>query len=139
MNIKLTAQRTVGKSTDVSISFSEIKNDGFALVSSRRIENSRGEEGVVFHIKNTALTTIDQAGTEKISFNCNLEFETDTIRVFYWNDEGSLTDNLQCFIDFLETNRLNQVAVREFYCSSTIKSKSIPRQAGNGGVIGITR
>lgn len=139
MKIQLTAKRTSRNNADVSITFSDIINDGYSLKSARRVENSKGEEGVVFHFNNIGKNEIHRTGTDTLLLNANLEFKTKKIRVMYWNDESSLNSNLNCFIDFMETHGLKDSAPDDITCleSNHIKSVNIPRQAGNGGVVRI--
>ena len=139
MKIELTAQRTNGNHTDVSITFSDIINNGYSLKSARRIENSKEEEGIVFHFNNKDKNRIDRLGTDTLPLTANLEFKTDKIRVMYWNDESGLNSNLDCFIAFMETHGLKDGAPDDITCLESIhlKSVNIPRQAGNGGVVRI--
>jgi hypothetical protein len=60
--------------------------------------------------------------------------------VFYWNDSEDLRNNLDCFIKFLDDHGLDEtVANGNFPCPKlATKAIAIPRQAGNGGVVGIT-
>lgn len=139
MNITLTATRINNGDTDVSISFSEIRNDHFRLVKAEKIANTKNEIGVIFHIKNDNRTIIDRTGTETMSFNAKININTNKIRIFYWNDGGLLSTDIGCFRDFLELNGLDEnIPLGDFICvKSSTKSINIPRQSGNGGVIGI--
>jgi hypothetical protein len=141
MDIKLNAYRINNTETTVFISFSQIKNDNFQLVGRDTVTNSKGHIGVVFHLKNENGTTIQDAGNDSISFKADFKLDTNTIRVFYWNDEGNLADNLQCFRNFMEENDLKtDVKIGDFDCQiteSNNKAIIIPRQSGNGGVLGI--
>lgn len=140
MKINLNATRINNGDTDVSISFSEIRNDHFRLVKTEKIENTKNEVGVIFQITNDSRTTIDRAGTDTMSFKAKFDINTNKIRVFYWNDGGLLSTDIDCFRDFLELNGLDEnIPIGDFSCEkSSTKSIHIPRQAGNGGVLGIT-
>lgn len=138
MNIALTACRLEKRDTVVTISFSDTENDTFKYVDKHLITNSNGEEGVIFHVKNDCATEMDTSGRGNLLFSENFTITTDKIRVFYWNDSGSLADNLDCFIKFMEDYGLKDVPREVFICPlPEDKAKTIPRQAGNGGVVGI--
>jgi hypothetical protein len=138
MNTILAAYRINGKETTVFISFSLITNNGLKSIESRSITNSKGEIGVIFHIQNDSQTRLN-AGTDTVSFKADFKIDTDRIRVFYWNDTDALSDNLSCFEDFLEKNGLDENVLHgDFDCpKSNNKAILIPRQSGNGGVLGI--
>lgn len=138
MNIKLNAYRINQTDTTVFITFSQIIKDGLIAMNSKKIINKNGEIGVVFHIKNDSQTEIS-SGTETLSFKADFDIETEKVRVFYWNDSDSLSDNIYCFEEFLEQHGVDE-RVPEGYIpceKSQNKAKDIPRQAGNGGVVGI--
>lgn len=138
MTISLNAYRINKNETTVFISFSQITNDGLNSVEARSIKNSKGEIGIIFHIQNNSRTRLN-LGTNTVSFKADFKIDTDQIRVFYWNDSDSLSDNLQCFQDFLEKYGMDDKAPNgDFDCpKSNNKANLIPRQGGNGGVLGI--
>lgn len=138
MTIALTACRLEKKDTVVTISFSDTKKDTFKYVDKHLITNSNGEEGVIFHIKNDDGTEMETSGSGNLLFSENFTVTTNEIRVFYWNDSGLLVENLECFREFLEEHGLRDVPSEVFICPlSEDKTKTIPRQAGNGGVVRI--
>ena len=137
MNINLNAFRINSKETTVFITFSQIKNDGLDYVKSAQITNSNREIGVIFHVKNKSQTDIT-SGTETLSFKADFDIDTDSIRVFYWNDSDSLSDNIYCFEEFLKAHGLDERAPEIVNCPQRDnKSKNIPREARNGGVLRI--
>lgn len=138
MSIALNAYRINKKETTVFISFSNIKDENFKLFETAIIKNSKEECGVIFHIKHPSKEPTE-LGNDTVSFKADFEINTDIIRVFYWIDEDLIANNIKCFQDFLEKNGLDPNALEDLGCQKlTIKSKNIPRQSGNGGVIGIT-
>ena len=138
MNITLKAFRINSSETTVFMSLSQITNKEFKSIDFKTITNSKGEIGVIFHVQNSTKDII-VSGRDTISFKANFEIEVDTIRVFYWNDSDALSDNLNCFEYFLEKHGLDEKApVGDFGCTkSKNKAMLIPRQASNGGVLGI--
>ena len=137
MNINLSSFRINNKETTVIITFSQITQDGLDYVKSAQITNLNGEIGVIFHVNNNSQTDIT-SGTETISFKADFDIDTTDIRVFYWNDSDSLSDNLYCFEEFLEEYGLDENAPEIVSCSQKDhKSKDIPREAKNGGVLRI--
>ena len=138
MNISLNAFRINQNDTTVYMSFSQITNNELKCIDFKTITNSKGEIGVIFHIQNSTKDVIT-SGRDSVSFKANIEIEMDVIRVFYWNDSDPLFDNLNCFEDFLEKYGLDEKApVGDFDCTkSKNKAMLIPRQASNGGVLGI--
>ena len=81
---------------------------------------------------------METSGNGNLLFSENFEITTNEIRVFYWNDSALLADNLDCFRSFLEEHGLKEVTNDVFNCPlSSDKAITIPRQAGNGGVVRI--
>lgn len=137
MTLTLDAFRINKILTTVFLSFSNIVDDHFILFETTIIKNSKDEYGVIFHVKNPNQTPI-QVGNETISFKDDFFISTDRIRVFYWNDEQLLSDNLEWFQNFLEEHGLNpNVQNHSDNLKSSTKAITIPRQAGNGGVVRI--
>ena len=139
MNISLNAYRINKNETTVFLSFSQITNDGLQFIELTPISNSKGEIGVIFYIQNNSQGEI-KPGNDTVSFKADFETIAKDIRVFYWNNtEAPDVAALQCFQDFLETHGLNDQAEEgSFYCPyPNTKSMAIPRQGGNGGVLGI--
>lgn len=139
MTITLNAFRINKLETTVFLSFSNILDDHFNLIETTIIKSSKDEYGVIFHIKNPNQSPI-QGGNDTISFKDDFLISSDRIRVFYWNDEQLLSNNLEWFQDFLERHGLDEnIPIGDFSCvKSSTKSIHIPRQSGNGGVLGIT-
>ena len=137
MNITLTARRISGSSTDISISFSGIKKEGLVVIDSKVIEES-GNFAVILQIINDDRTRIS-SGTESAELSVNAYVNTNVIRVMYWNDTDSIETNVACFKKFLQDNGLDRNApLGSFDCPvSSTKAITIPRQAGNGGVVRI--
>lgn len=138
MDIIINAYRINKNETTVFITFSQITNSELKCVDSTTITNSKGDIGVIFHVQNITKDVIN-SGRDIISFKADFKIDTEKIRVFYWNDSGSLSDNLYCFEEFLETHGLDERILEEIIpCeNSQNKAKDIPRQAGNGGVLRI--
>jgi hypothetical protein len=140
MKINLNAYRNSKGDTDVSIKFSEIFNDNFKLVAAQIIQDSTStHEAVIFHFKNGNGARVESSGHDALIFSANFKLKTNKIRVFYWNDSEDLRNNLDCFIKFLDDHGLDEtVANGNFPCPKlATKAIAIPRQAGNGGVVGI--
>lgn len=135
MNITLNAYRINKIETTVFLSFSNIIENEFKLYETTIIKNSKNEYGVVFHIKNHTKGRIELGGNYKVSFKADFLIETNQISVFYWNDEDLLTNNIKCFQDFFEENGLDPNVREDLGCDK--QQHFIPRQSGNGGVIGI--
>jgi hypothetical protein len=144
MNIKLTATPINTIETNVSIEFSNIKDENFTCIQpGLLIQQPLGQFAVIFHIKGTSYARIDTTGSDTVTFDVDFKIErVNSIRVFYWNDANPPdADSLQCFEDFLDQHGLNDKApIGSFICEkSQNKALLIPRQAGNGGVLGIKK
>jgi hypothetical protein len=141
MKINLNAYRNSGGDTDVIIQFTEIFNDCFKLVATQKIVDSNNtQEAVIFHFKNEKGARMENSGNDNLVFSENFKLKTNYIRVFYLNDSEDLSDSLDCFIKFLDDYGLRENAPEEVYCpypNPKEKAIAIPRQAGNGGVVGI--
>ena len=142
MNINLTAIRRNRTETTVSIEFSGIKNHDFQLVDppGHLIANSKGQYGVILHFKGTKNAKIETGGFDAIEFKVDFNIEeVENIRVFYYNDSFAFDETvLKCFNNFFEKYGLSENAPREVPCPKLDTKKiDIPRQGGNGGVVGI--
>ena len=142
MNINLTAFRRNLIDTTVSIKFSGIINQDFQLFDppGHLIENPKGQYGVIFHIKGANDARIETGGTSTIKFKVDFKIkDVKNIRVFFYNDSLALDETaLKCFKDFLKIYGLSENAPEKVDCPyPKEKAMAIPRQAGNGGVVGI--
>jgi hypothetical protein len=141
MKINLNAYRNSKGDTDVSIKFSEIFNVCFKLVATQKITDStKTHEAVIFHFKNEKGARIESSGNDDLVFSENFTLKTNYIRVFYLNDSEDLRNSLDCFIKFLDDYGLRENAPEIVNCpypNTKEKAMAIPRQAGNGGVVGI--
>ena len=140
MKIKLSAYRNSGGDTDVIIQFSEIFNDCFKLVATQKIVDSNNtQEAVIFHFKNGNGARVESSGDDVLVFSENFKLTTNYIRVFFYNDSFDIDETaVKCFQDFLEKYGLSENAPREVPCPKLDTKKiDIPRQGGNGGVVGI--
>lgn len=139
MEIILNAYRINKLETTIFFTFKNIDSKGLKKVNNLvLIQNSNGEYGVIFHLKKDDKNVI-KPGNDSFTFRENILTTQDKLRVFYWNDEDVISNNLECFYDFLENNRLDEkVETGNFNClKSRYNSNLIPKQAGNGGVLGI--
>lgn len=136
MNIIPNAFRINKNETTVFITFSQITKDNLSYVASKKI-TVNGDVGIIFHVANNSQTDIT-SGIETMSFKADFDIDTEKIRVFYWNDSDLLCNNIYCFEEFLKEHGLKEDAPEIVNCpQKDNKTKTIPRQAGNGGVLRI--
>jgi hypothetical protein len=139
MEIKLNAYRINKLETTCFLSLVGIDSKGIKIANKAvLIHNSFGEYAIIFHFKLDSKDVI-RLGNDTYTFKENILTTQNKLRVFYWNDEDDTANNLECFHAILETYRLDtSLELGDFEClKSGSKSNAQPRQAGNGGVLGI--
>ena len=153
------AKRISGTTTvEVTLSLNNI-NPECNYVTHELIKISNGvknDYAVVLHIKNDEGIELSHgplsfSKTISVDIPKNVDCKTQELRVFYWNDKGdTLGAVLDCFKEVFEKIKLderimnvgpfivgNDCSIKPSSFTKKIEYKTIPRQGGNGGVVGI--
>ncbi|AWM13288.1 hypothetical protein NHF50_05365 [Flavobacterium sp. NRK F10] len=143
INAKRTSETTVEVALslhNISVRYGFIAHELIALPGS--VQNEY-DYAVVFHfndISGTVLSDGSEIFSKTISVNIpkTVNCEGKKLRVFYWNDNvGELSSVLDCFKTLFIEVKLDDSKIPVGPFKMNFCNELIPRQGGNGGVVGI--
>ena len=148
MEIDLNLEKQTANSTYlIRADFKRVAK-GFSLINVVPI-NTKDHKAVILHVinENDPNITIDNLcqQQELENFSCNSGFffnedlkDGEKIRVFYWNDASSVFDANEVFNPLLKDFKIDdRVPLGRFNLGGELEVFQ-PKEAGNGGVVGIT-